>query len=698
MILDMLNRRRCPQCGAWHARNLRLCPSCGHEDADGREGTLCGVCGASLLAGQRICPYCGTARPTRLAGAFPAVGRIVMSLAIISLGALLVWWILPLGFDPQYNPTPAVAAAGGPSAEAIAVAAQLQETVASAPLTVAPTVGAALLDTATPESLILTSQDTPASEEPTASAVPTLDATATAAPTATADSSAYTVVQGDVLGRIAMTFGVPLEALLDVNGLSDNSLLTIGDVLIIPTAVPTTEDLAPAEAPTAIVSIAASPSQSASPTATAAATASGPIVHRVVAGDTLGAIAVRYRVDSDVIAAENDLSMNAVLRIGQELIIPGAVTQADPTATATVTPTPSPTVTPTVSPTATQAATIGPRTWPTPASGTASSGTTLSATATRTGTARASATLPPVASPTASPTAFPTATPTPAPTLRVHVIQPGEHIGVVAAIYDLTMGEIAAANGISISAILQVGQQLVIPGPEGAVAPETPTMTSTPASVALGSATAVASPEPVSSASPEPQIHVVQRGDTLGGIAVRYQVDSEVIAQANGLYLTSVLGIGQELVIPGVTPEPTPAPTVEGYDATTAPPASPTPTLFPYRTRPVSGQYRQPRLLAPVNGAVLVGADSAPVLQWISVGILASDEWYQVRLWTPDGGAEPEVFRTRATSWRVEADLYPRSRRSDRFLWDVTVIREQAAAPGAVDLSVTSMQRAFRWR
>ncbi|MFO7696655.1 MAG: LysM peptidoglycan-binding domain-containing protein, partial [Anaerolineae bacterium] len=199
------------------------------------------------------------------------------------------------------------------------------------------------------------------------------------------------------------------------------------------------------------------------------------------------------------------------------------------------------------------------------------------------------------------------------------------------------------------------------------------------------------------SATPERQIHVVQQGDTLGGIAVRYQVDSAIIAQANGLYLTSVLSIGQELVIPGVAAEPTPT-TTEALAPTAAPQVSATPTPFQYRTRQVSFAYRQPRLLTPVNGAVLLGAESAPVLQWTSVGILKGDEWYQVRLWTPDGGTEAEIYRTRATSWRLSTDLYPESRRGERFLWDVTVVRVTEGARDAEELSLTSKQRAFRWR
>ena len=45
------------------------------------------------------------------------------------------------------------------------------------------------------------------------------------------------------------------------------------------------------------------------------------------------------------------------------------------------------------------------------------------------------------------------------------------------------------------------------------------------------------------------EIHVVRPGETLYGIAVRYQADPAILQELNGLLPDSVLAVGQTLVI-----------------------------------------------------------------------------------------------------------------------------------------------------
>ena len=736
----MLSAKRCTKCGARYAHNLGLCPVCGHQEADRRSEEICAVCGASLKASQRVCPYCGASRAAPLHSSLPIIVRVFSSLAILALGAALVWWILPFGMGRDETPgassigmeiaqgaESSVTPAGhvvAPPLEMMSPVVTPDEPVGegSSPDEHAPADLTPMLQEAMPTgSSVLAALPTDTAETTTPAAdqgeslLPTGTATevATATLVPTQGPSVHIVQQGDVLGRIAVQYDVSLSALIDANGLSEQSVLSIGDVIVIPTPVATPD------ATTEQVPAAATAAPTATPTAAAVASA-GPLLHVVAAGDTLGALAVRYQVDSEDIAAENGISTNSVLRIGQELIVPGAIVASaatptmEPTATPSATATPAATATLTALPTTTPIATptVGvssPRTLPVD-SGTVAEriapldsapgaggavGAGLLSQPTSASTARPTVTGGPTATPVA--TATPLPSPTPAPTLRVHTVQSGQHIGVIAAIYDLSMDDIASANGISISAILQVGQQLIIPGPEGSVAPATAEpATAVPTNAPVTAV--VVTPEPGGSATPSPEIHVVQQGDTLGGIAVRYQVSSADIAQVNGLSLNAVLSIGQELVIPGVTAEPGPEATPTAPEATATLQAVATPTPFPYRTRPVTMSYRQPRLLLPINGAVIAGDETVPVLQWTSVGILKADEWYQVRLWTPDGGTEPVVYRTRATSLRLDADLYPESRRDDRFLWEVVVVHVPESQPGTHELSIISKQRAFRWR
>ena len=67
--------------------------------------------------------------------------------------------------------------------------------------------------------------------------------------------------------------------------------------------------------------------------------------------------------------------------------------------------------------------------------------------------------------------------------------------------------------------------------------------------------------------SPTPMIHIVQPGDSMSAIAVKYDVPIEAIAKANDIVDTNVIQVGQKLIIPG--PTPTPGPTM---------PPTPTPT------------------------------------------------------------------------------------------------------------------------
>lgn len=65
----------------------------------------------------------------------------------------------------------------------------------------------------------------------------------------------------------------------------------------------------------------------------------------------------------------------------------------------------------------------------------------------------------------------------------------------------------------------------------------------------------------------EPREHVVVEGQTLGGIARRYDVSTEQLARANGMRPSDVLAVGRRLVIPAAPPPARAAPPPEpgGY-------------------------------------------------------------------------------------------------------------------------------------
>jgi LysM repeat protein len=118
----------------------------------------------------------------------------------------------------------------------------------------------------------------------------------------------YVIQPGDTLTGIALLFGVDPIAIQERNNILDPDNLTVGATIIIPGAQPLTTPAAGETTP-------------GEPGATAPA--GGGIVHIVQAGESLSSIAVTYGVDVAEIAAANGLGVDDVLRIGQELIIPG---------------------------------------------------------------------------------------------------------------------------------------------------------------------------------------------------------------------------------------------------------------------------------------------------------------------------------------------------------------------------------------
>jgi LysM repeat protein len=125
-----------------------------------------------------------------------------------------------------------------------------------------------------------------------------------------------------------------------------------------------------------------------------------------------------------------------------------------------------------------------------------------------------------------------------------YVVKRGDTLAAIAWRYGVTVNAIVRANGLSNPNYIWTGQRLCIP--------------------------ATAPPQPCQQA-----IHVVRRGETLSGIALRYGVSMWDIVAANGLRNPSYIYTGQRLIIPGActAPKPTPKPT--------QPPGARPPTVTP---------------------------------------------------------------------------------------------------------------------
>ncbi len=112
----------------------------------------------------------------------------------------------------------------------------------------------------------------------------------------------------------------------------------------------------------------------------------------------------------------------------------------------------------------------------------------------------------------------------------IHVVGWGETLFSIARRYGVSVDGICAANGITDPTRIYAGQRLTIP-----------------------TASAPAAPAGTGGA------HVVQPGENLFRIALRYGVTVQALVELNGIYNPGHVAAGQRLVIPGSATTPSPA-------------------------------------------------------------------------------------------------------------------------------------------
>jgi LysM repeat protein len=163
----------------------------------------------------------------------------------------------------------------------------------------------------------------------------------------------------------------------------------------------------------------------------------------------------------------------------------------------------------------------------------------------------------------------------PQPNPGPYTVQPGDNLYRIALRFGTTIAAIQAANKLT-TAVVRVGQVLVIPGGSGG-SPSTPPPTTRPGTTAI---------TPPTSGGPIPGTYTVQSGDNLYRIALRFGTTIAAIQQLNGL-ASPVIRVGQVLRIPGGSggSPSTPPPTATRAPTSGAPAPTPTRATAP----PVSG-------------------------------------------------------------------------------------------------------------
>lgn len=125
-----------------------------------------------------------------------------------------------------------------------------------------------------------------------------------AAATTSAATSSYTVKAGDTLGNIASRSGTTIAAVVSLNGLKNQNMIRIGQVLKLPVAA-----------------AAAGPGSGSGSGSGPIVTPAGGATHHVVkSGDTIGGIATRYRISQAQLINANGLT-NGRIYVGQRLLL-----------------------------------------------------------------------------------------------------------------------------------------------------------------------------------------------------------------------------------------------------------------------------------------------------------------------------------------------------------------------------------------
>lgn len=267
------------------------------------------------------------------------------------------------------------------------------------------------------------------------------------------------------------------------------------------------------------------------------------------------------------------------------------------------------------------------------------------------------------------PTAIPTAVP-PATSYVRHQVITGETLLAIAGQYGVSVDDIQAANNLS-NELIRAGDVLIIPviGPA--------------AETALNRA-------PASRFQ-----YTVQTGDTIISIAVNFGSTVADILAVNNLAANDIIRPGDLLIIP-LKQTPTEViesaiPAVEGIGGESA------------QAPPINAEtvYVEPRLIGPPDDASIL-REEAVLFRWISVDVLAPNEWYVLLIY-PDGNAAqnlPSIW-TKATSYRLGPELAPAAGQTATYAWQVSVARVKTDASGQMILEAASLPsevRRFTWQ
>ncbi len=293
----------------------------------------------------------------------------------------------------------------------------------------------------------------------------------------------------------------------------------------------------------------------------------------------------------------------------------------------------------------------------------------------------------------------PTATDTPTPGPCTHKVQAGDDlIGIAVGCGHRSMDVIPLIlqmNGLTSAAMIQVGQELLIPWPTATIDPNAaPTSEATDEAAANDGAASVAlvatdvivpglelasagsplppTPRPSATLLPGVTWHTVQANENIMSIAFSNNTNIEVLSQLNpevtfsqcdfgdpagGPECTVMIYAGQQLRVPAPTPTPTLSPTLSGSE-------TPTPTL--------TATFNAPSALSPAD-RTLFRRDELITLRWVASGTLNTSETYRVIVDDLTAGTSHSADTT-DLSFILPADWQGKDGQRHDYRWKISVI------------------------
>jgi LysM repeat protein len=256
-------------------------------------------------------------------------------------------------------------------------------------------------------------------------------------------------------------------------------------------------------------------------------------------------------------------------------------------------------------------------------------------------------------------------TPTPLPTAAAngvirHRVQEGETLVSIATLYGVSVEDIQAANNLS-DALIRAGDELIVP-------------VAIPASAEASGSTVESRFE-----------YTVQPGDTIISIANRFGSTVEEIVIVNSLTANDFIRPGDVLMIP-----------VREVPAEVLASSENAPAEAPG----TGAVYAEPRPIGPANEETFTATDPV-LLRWVSVDVLAPNEWYVLLIYPISGPARtfPSIG-TKTTSYNLDTSVAPTTGEAATYAWQVSVVRVLPGANNQYALEAASPPselRSFTW-